>query len=151
MRKIIALVLPTLLMSGCENKSYFYSPSKDRCITFIEHNDNPYLFYVMPGMHSKIPDNGYLLIRWTEDYNFDVNWSAKKYRFTYRFVAENTLDSTLVDFSPSLRPEETVIVNGESWYKFPEVEGFALPYITSGTYVKQRKRIYESLQRYNLK
>jgi len=144
---IVTLIFLTLVISSCENRWYFYSPSKEKCITFIEHEEEKSLYYVMPGKltGSKIPNSGYLLIKWSEDHNFDVNWSSKKYRFAYPLVVKNTLDTSLVDFSFSLRNEEIVNANGESWYKLPDVEGFALPYIFRGSYIDKRKEMNDSI------
>ncbi len=140
------------MISSCEHKWYFYSPSKEKCITFIQHEEKTFLYYVIPGKlsGSEIPNSGYLLIKWSEVHNFDVNWSLKKYRFAYPLVVKNTLDTSLVDFSFSLRSEETVKVNGESWYKLPDVEGFALPYIFRGSYIDKRKEMSEMYDAMNI-
>lgn len=149
-RKIIFMILLGIVMISCDTRShYFYSPDKKKCITFIRDKEDANLYFVIPGKidGSRIPDNNYLLIKWSEVHNFDVNWSSKKYRFAYPMVVKNTLDTSQVDFSFSLRKEELVQINGESWYKLPEVEGFALPYLFRGSYVEKRREMYDAYRK----
>lgn len=151
MMKVISLISIAFVMIGCENRWYFYSPNKEECITFITHENDPFVYYVVPGKYKgrTKPKKNFLTIRWSEDHSFAVNWSAKKYRFAYPLVVENDLDTTLVDFSYTLRRDETVMINGESWYNLPEVEGFALPYIMRGSYLDERKEMNDAFKSFS--
>ena len=145
MGKII-LILVGFVAVSCENRWHFYSPDKNKCVTFVKDSEHAYRYYVIPGRYnsSNTPESNYLLIKWSEDHNFDVNWSSNKYRFAYPLVVKNMLDTSKVDFSYALRDEEKTTINGESWYRLPEVEGFALPYIFRGTYVERRKQMNDA-------
>jgi hypothetical protein len=148
----IILIIICFAMSSCNkrNKAFFYSYDKSKCITFLDHPENRHWLYVIPGEYksSGYPKSNYLIIKWDEIYNFDVKWSAEKYRFSYPSVIENQLDTSRVDFSRFLRDNEGMVINGKTYYAPPDVEGYPLTKILKGEYLEGRQKLIENSSNY---
>jgi len=146
MIRIIFAIFLLLIMWSCDNRSYFYSPNGKKCLTFIEHESNPYYFYVVPGKWEKVksPKNNYLIVEWSDVRSFEVNWDADKYRIAYPGEVENNIDTSLVDYSWYLYDDETVLIDGEKRRKSPMVEGYLIGDIIRGDYIEKRKQLNKS-------
>lgn len=111
--KLFIIIIATILVSGCGNKSviYFYSLDKSQCITVIsEYNQR----YVIDGKHNHVPDTNFVKLHikpinsmWN---GFYVCWKSEKYKWDvivpYSEILESKLDTALFNFNTKLPKDE---------------------------------------------
>jgi hypothetical protein len=146
----LLLIFSFIVLMNCTNqdRAYFSSHDDKKYITFISDPESSYNVYVIPGKWAKkeLPDDNYIILSWSDVFDFAVNWESEKYRFAYPSVVKNKLDTSKVEFSKFLHPEEGVMIDGESHYDAPKVEGYLISSFFSGGYLEERETLVKIAQ-----
>ncbi len=144
-------VLLLLVSYSCSNPEpvYLYSPDSTQCYTFLEYSGDPYKYAVVPGRWDSLqpPKENYMIIRYSDDFTFDVNWCDSVYRFAYGAPLENCLEPN-VKFSEELHKSEGVEINNKHYYYNPPcIEGYSLGDILNNRIEEERALFKKEFKR----